>query len=80
MVANGNRLDGIQAARAVAACGVVACHLLGCETKYLQGPPVASSLCQFGVARWTSISSSAASSSRRCVAAASAGAAKRGGS
>src|SRR4051794_33560458 len=46
----GRKLEGIQAARAIAACGVVACHLLGYEAKYLPGPAVAPTLCQFGMA------------------------------
>jgi exopolysaccharide production protein ExoZ len=44
------KLDGIQVARAIAACFVVACHLPGYETKYLTGPSVAPSVCQFGMA------------------------------
>ena len=34
----------------MAACGVVICHLIGYETKYLGHPPVAPSICQFGMA------------------------------
>lgn len=50
MAAPERKFEGIQAARAIAACGVVACHLLGYETKYLSGPPVASTLCRSGMA------------------------------
>jgi exopolysaccharide production protein ExoZ len=50
VAARGRRLDSIQAARAVAACSVVACHMLGYETKYLNGPPVAPSAWRYGMA------------------------------
>jgi exopolysaccharide production protein ExoZ len=44
------RLLGVQALRGIAACGVVACHMTGFETKYLAGPAVAPAACLYGMA------------------------------
>ncbi len=49
MAVSGSKLESIQVARAIAACAVVACHLPGFESKYLSGPPVAPSVCLYGM-------------------------------
>jgi exopolysaccharide production protein ExoZ len=43
------KIVGVQALRGVAACGVVAGHMMGFETKYLAGPAMLPSLCRFGM-------------------------------
>jgi len=48
--ASGRKLAGIQALRALAAFGVVACHLVGFEAKYLAGPAIAPRTFLYGMA------------------------------
>jgi exopolysaccharide production protein ExoZ len=45
-----HKIVGVQALRGVAACGVVACHMIGFETKYLAGPTMLPGVCRFGMA------------------------------
>ena len=49
MRASSQKLASIQALRALAAFGVVACHLLGFESKYLGGPGIAPAAFQYGM-------------------------------
>lgn len=47
--ASSRKLEGIQLLRAIAACGVVTCHLSGYETKYVAGPAVSSDAWLYGM-------------------------------
>lgn len=48
--ATDRRLIGVQALRGIAACGVVACHMVAYETKYLAGPAVMPAVSLYGMA------------------------------
>ncbi len=43
------RIVGVQALRGLAACGVLACHMIGFETKYLAGSAMLPGVCRFGM-------------------------------